>query len=411
MNNLKGKKLDEYFRQELTRQEQPFEEYHWLVLEKRLKKNRRNRIITWFISSGLAAMLLITLGISFLMNQDAEVPVHAKKSPSKDSPVQAGPAVQEPFSGTSADRPLASAGSASGRPAGSRFRPAVPGTVPVFYKREPAAAQDILTETAMLPAAEPRKTVSLAHGFRERLPKGTAVIALPAGGLAPSNLLAAQKQPEEKPMPDTGRPFKSSLSFSVFAGPDINGVNNLKNTGRGTSAGIALTYHVLPRLSISTGIGYAKKLYSTDFSNYRPNTSYTFPTNPTMVDADCRVLDIPLNLNYTVWQKKTNAIGISAGMSSYLMLREDYDYEYGYSYGGKPGPGHYGVKNQNRHYLGVMNLGVEYQKKLGKELSIGISPYVKLPVTDIGYGNVKLESAGITTSLNFNLRGLKSENK
>ncbi len=409
MNNLKGKKLDEYFRQELTRQEQPFEEYHWLVLEKRLKKNRRNRIITWFISSGMAAMLFIALGISFLMNQKAEVPVQAKKLPAKESPADAGPALQDQLPGASADRPLASAGSASGRSARDRFRTAGPGSVPEFQELQHAAAQEILTGAQMPAAAEPLKTVSLAPGFGARLPAGTAVIALPGSSEAPANLIAARREGEDKPLPDTGRPFKSSLSFSVFAGPDINGVNNLKNTGRGTSAGIAVTYHVLPRLSISTGVGYAKKLYSTDFSNYRPNTSYTFPTNPSIVDADCRVLDIPLNLNYTIWQKKTNAIGISAGMSSYLMLREDYEYDYDYAYGGRPGPHHYGVKNQNRHYLGVMNLGVEYQKKLNRDLSVGVSPYVKLPVTDIGYGNVKLESAGITTSLNFNLRGLKSE--
>lgn len=411
MNSLKGKEIDEYFRQELTRQEQPFEEYHWLVLEKRLKKNRRNRVIGWFISSGLAAMLLLALGISFLVNQKAETPVQARKSAAKDQPAKT-PDLRSPVTGVPApsEAPLASARRPAVRahvPSGSAARNAEPGTA--VGESEPEQL-----------AAAPLSAVPYSAGVMvEGLPASSAVISLPAPGKSGGDLVAFnhgnrseqkdRKDREQPAEPATDQPFRRSLTLSVFAGPDINGVNNLKNTGRGTSAGIALTYTVLPRLSITAGAAYAKKLYSTDFANYKPRTSYTFPTNPSMVDADCRVLDLPINLNYTVWQKKTNAVGISAGMSSYLMLREDYTYDY--DYGSRPGPARYGIRNRNRHYLGVMNFGAEYRKQVGRDLSIGVSPYVKLPVTDIGYGNVKLESAGITTSLNFNLRGIKSDKK
>ena len=241
-------------------------------------------------------------------------------------------------------------------------------------------------------------------GAQAPVEPGAAVLAqVPVAVEVKSATSSPTSPASEKPA------FKPGLSFSIFAGPDINGVNNLRNTGNGLSGGVALTYQIVPRLSISAGVAYAKKLYSTEFANYKPNTSYTFPANPSLVDADCRVLDLPVNINYRVWKKKSNAIQVTAGLSSYLMLKEEYYFDYKYNTQG--GPSHYETRNKNKHYLGVVNLSAGYEKALSKDLSVGVSPYLKLPITDIGYGNVRLESAGITTNLRFNLGGLKANKK
>jgi hypothetical protein len=167
------------------------------------------------------------------------------------------------------------------------------------------------------------------------------------------------------------------------------------------NGGLAVTLAVLPRLSFSSGIAYAKKIYETDFDHYKPYTNYKFPVKPLSVNADCRVLDVPFNVNYAIWDKKDYSIQLTAGASSYIMLDEKYHFSY--QDPNAKSPKNYEVKNKNRHYVGIVNLAANYQKRMNNKVSLGVQPYVKLPVTEIGYGNVKLESGGVSLNLNYNL--------
>jgi len=82
------------------------------------------------------------------------------------------------------------------------------------------------------------------------------------------------------------------------------------------------------------------------------------------------------------------------------MLKEKYNYSYDGNY---QGPQAYEVRNQNQHYLGVANVGLEFQHKINEKLSISAKPFMKLPLTGIGYGNSRLSSTGVAVSVNMNL--------
>jgi hypothetical protein len=82
------------------------------------------------------------------------------------------------------------------------------------------------------------------------------------------------------------------------------------------------------------------------------------------------------------------------------MLKEKYSYSYNGAY---QGPENFEVRNQNQHYLGIANVGVEFQHKINNNLSISAKPFMKIPLTDIGYGNSKLSSTGVAVSVNMNL--------
>jgi len=145
---------------------------------------------------------------------------------------------------------------------------------------------------------------------------------------------------------------------------------------------------------------YAKTPYSTDFSNY--HTGYNFYTKPQYVSADCRILDIPLDLSYRLFGNAKNQFSVGAGLSSYLMLKENYFYEYADP--STPGPKGYAVSNRNRHYFGVADLNVLYQHRLSSKFSLDLQPYVQLPLTNIGYGKVKLQSAGLAVGFSWNIK-------
>ncbi|RYG16278.1 MAG: hypothetical protein EOO07_13600 [Chitinophagaceae bacterium] len=193
---------------------------------------------------------------------------------------------------------------------------------------------------------------------------------------------------------------KSRFVLSILAAPDLTSVEYSGRSNLSGSIGAELTFSLTKRLSITTGAAYAKKIYESDFSLYNPNSSYVFRTQPTNVRANCDVLDIPLNVNYKIFDGQRNSLSVSTGLSSYLMLKEKYSYTYNSAY---PGPAGYEVKNQNQHYLGIANIGVEFQHKINSKLSISARPFMKIPLTDIGYGNSKLSSTGVAVSVNMNL--------
>jgi hypothetical protein len=114
------------------------------------------------------------------------------------------------------------------------------------------------------------------------------------------------------------------------------------------------------------------------------------------IKANCDVLDIPVNLNYTFLQVNNNTLSATLGVSNYLMLKEKYEYLY------KSTPARERtVTNENQHYLAILNVGALYQHPAGKRLVIGVQPYAKIPLHGVGLGQVKLFSAGVSFQVNL----------
>jgi len=189
------------------------------------------------------------------------------------------------------------------------------------------------------------------------------------------------------------------FALTVLAAPDMNGVGSFAETQTGANFGLLFSVG-RGRFTLSTGAMYAKAPYNTDFSNY--HTGYNFYTKPQYVSADCRILDIPLDLSYRLFGNYKNQFSVGAGLSSYLMLKENYFYDYADP--STPGPRGYEVSNRNKHYFGVADLNVLYQHRLSSKFSLDLQPYVQLPLTNIGYGKVKLQSAGVAVGFSWNIK-------
>lgn len=191
----------------------------------------------------------------------------------------------------------------------------------------------------------------------------------------------------------------NGLTVGLLGASDLNGVGSFQGTSIGGDVGLLFSAHVFGRWSISTGAIYAQKPYTIGYNQYYSANGYQSQSRPNKVHADCRVLDIPVNVNYSLWERKGNMIGIGVGLSSYLMLRENYYFHYAYSVG--QNPKEISIVNQNRHWFSVLNLQLSYEKQLSSDLSIGLEPYVKLPLRNIGYEKVKLQSAGLAVVINW----------
>lgn len=213
-----------------------------------------------------------------------------------------------------------------------------------------------------------------------------------------------QKNDKNKALEENqGSRFSLGLSIS----PDINSVSDFNESSFGNSFGLAANYRISPRLSVSTGIAYSTKVYSAQPYQYKaPWASSNAGSYAQSIDADCRVLDVPVNLNYNFSKSPKRTMFASAGVSSYFMLKEKYTLIAKKSQPGYPAyPNRsYDYSNQNQHLLSVLNLSVGMAKPLSKQTSLVIEPYARLPLTGIGQGEVNLKSIGLNLQLQYNLR-------
>jgi len=209
-----------------------------------------------------------------------------------------------------------------------------------------------------------------------------------------NNMQQLQGSATKKANPKNGRPeARNGFSFFVSAGPDVSKAQNSK-AGKLTMAwGLGVAY-TLNRFTLKTGVFSANKKYWAGPDDYK--LSYTPPANLKFMgaDANCRVIEIPVKLSYNFAEKNKSSWFAGAGLSSYLMKREDYLYEYKSNTGGSYYHS-YEAKNENKHYFSVVNLSGGYSYQLSKTISLSAEPYVEVPLTGIGTGKVHLNSGGV----------------
>ena len=211
---------------------------------------------------------------------------------------------------------------------------------------------------------------------------------------------AAHSKPG-KPFNINGPQNHTVYALGVIASSDLNGVNSLSQSRVGGNFGLTFSA-TFKKWTISTGAAYAIKPYSTGADNY--HTNYTFANEPVSVSANCRMIDIPLNVNYQVFGKHNNKITVGSGLSSYIILREDYTFNYASP--NTLGPTAYSVINKNRNILGILNFDATYQHQVNSKVGVTLQPFLKLPLSNVGASQVRLQTAGVAVGVSWNLNPL-----
>jgi hypothetical protein len=192
--------------------------------------------------------------------------------------------------------------------------------------------------------------------------------------------------------------FKLSLVFS----PDISTVRLGGLTRPGTNIGILFSYRFSPRMSVSTGLIRSAKIYDARTEDYNPPYGqWIYYIKPVAIKATCTVLDIPLNIRYNLLAREKFTLYAVTGLSSYLMLSEHYKYIYDVD--DTHLRKYWKVNNENKHFFKVYNISAGYERKLGRRLTAGAEPFLKIPGAGVGFGKIHLWSAGIFISANYQL--------
>jgi hypothetical protein len=163
--------------------------------------------------------------------------------------------------------------------------------------------------------------------------------------------------------------------------------------------GAGVGYNISKRFAVRTGFYVTNKVYSADPEYYHPpNAFWNYYPNMKQVDANCRVYEVPLAVDYSFGFKKDHSWFASAGLSSLFMKKEEYKYYYKSLATQQDTIRTRVFENQNKHYFSVLSLSGGYTANLSNQFSLRAEPYFKVALTGIGYGNVKLNSAGLLVS-------------
>jgi hypothetical protein len=192
----------------------------------------------------------------------------------------------------------------------------------------------------------------------------------------------------------------SSFFFSLSTAPDISAAGSSKSGKMKLTAGGGLGYTFHNRLTVRTGFYSGRKIYSADPDQYHPpKSAWTNYVDLKKIDADCRVYEIPLLVSYNFSHSAKQSWLGTIGLSSYLMKRETYNYLYKDQAGVYQYSSGWSLYDANKNYFSVITLSAGYQRNINNTFFIAAEPYLKIPFSGVGYGKVKLNSAGIQFSL------------
>ena len=197
-------------------------------------------------------------------------------------------------------------------------------------------------------------------------------------------------KPQRKNIPN------SSLYMGILGGVDISMVKFQNVSKVGYKAGVVAGYAFNKRWSLESGAYYDQKSYYSDGKYFNPKLYPNLTINT--VDGTCHMIEIPLSIRYN-FKKKENTWFATAGLSTYLMKKEDYDFDYSYPPSNRSYQYYKEFKNSTTNWFSILNLSVGYSKKLGAIGDLRIEPYIKAPLKGLGIGKLPISSAGINVGL------------
>lgn len=201
----------------------------------------------------------------------------------------------------------------------------------------------------------------------------------------------------------------SRWSILVSASPELSALGSERTTSPGTAIGAFAFYRFNNSLSFSMGATASDKKYRDKGQNFHPLTPdyWRKKTNgviPDEVRGSCSMLEMSIGLQIDLIGTHSKSKGtrayLGANISSYMMVHESYRYDFSApNAGAQEG---WSAVHPSYYLAATVGFAAGYEKSISNHISLGISPYVKIPVTGFGtWANVKLYSLGGAATLRY----------
>ena len=215
-------------------------------------------------------------------------------------------------------------------------------------------------------------------------------------GLSKLDITMAESDEESDESSITNR-----LSFTAFAAPEWSAVGIDGSKKKGYKFGAKIGLQIADRWELSTGLSLSQKKFNGKGSQFTEAGGWIDDIMPMTMEAKCNIIEIPLDVIYHHSGVGNSGFVASAGLRSFMLHSEWYGFEYEASQY-KPGlMDEKNLDNQNKNWLGSIELSAGYNQKVNKNLFVQVLPYVQIPVTGFGDGKVNLFSGGVQLAVRF----------
>lgn len=203
----------------------------------------------------------------------------------------------------------------------------------------------------------------------------------------------------------TGKQRKERFYIAPTAGFSVTSIKGQKLSDPGTDYGILAGIKFTPRIAVEAGVFSTRKNYFSEGSYYDKTRIY-MPANSklTTVSGDCRMVELPFSIRYDFSPAKRAHWFATAGVSNYLMKKENYDYTYYYYSTNYYYTYHKSYEKSSRDWMSVLQLSGGYNYSLRSGLRLRLEPYLQLPLKGVGYGNLPLTSYGFRLGIEKGFR-------
>lgn len=206
------------------------------------------------------------------------------------------------------------------------------------------------------------------------------------------------------PKKNTPAKVQTGLYFGIIASPDISTIKMQRVNKVGYGAGIILGYRISRSFAVETGLLYDHKNYYSEGSYFdKSKIPYIQNWKILNVDGYCNMYEIPVNVRYFIKNGENTSWYANAGLSSYLMKKEDYAYKY-MTYSGDLKSSSWAYKNATQNWFSIIHVGVGLEHNLGAIGKLRVEPYLKIPAKGLGIGDLPITSMGINIGITKSIR-------
>lgn len=188
----------------------------------------------------------------------------------------------------------------------------------------------------------------------------------------------------------------------VMGGVDVTTIKFQKVENAGKTFGILLGYQLNKKWSIESGVYLERKYYYTEGKYFNESKIYqNMPSNYWLdnISGNCKMIEIPVSLKYNLASRKNSEWFATIGTSSYLMKKESYAYDYYYGSTWSYGRHEKEFTNSTKNFFSNVSVSAGYTHRLGNIANLRVEPYLKLPVSKMGIGDLPLFSTGLQVGL------------
>jgi len=198
-----------------------------------------------------------------------------------------------------------------------------------------------------------------------------------------------------------GLHINRSLQIGILAAPDFSSVSSMSGDKPGSSIGLTADYQFAHRWYVGSGLLLDRKNYAAAPQNFHVPQGYDGMPYINYVKGSFSMLEIPLNLRYDFSVAGNTLFFATAGLSSYVATTESCNYYYFPNPSGRQGSKNLHYANRPDYLFSALNLSVGVEMGINNTMSVLVAPYVKVPVRNIGFGQVQLSSVGINFIFEF----------